>query len=372
MSMKFVDKIENKIEKDLTLRTLEKAALIFLIVWLFIQTSSFWLGIISTVWKVIQPFIIAFVIAFILCGPVHYGEKHHVNRKVTIAVIYVTVFLLLFWLIYSLVPMFITRSGSLISSLISGLKWVENTIAGVSSSGTPEWFTELINQATSALSDVRNLLPDLNSSVSDMLSEVTNTAVVIIFSIVISVFMSSGWEKIRDQIIYIAKSISNQTYVDVMSVNHEVKSYLHSLFILMAIHLFEYMLVYFIVGHPNWLILGVATSLSLLIPYLGPTVVNVIGIVTALTLSPIRVIILIALIVVLSFVDEYVIAPLVHSHNTAVTPLWALFSVFAGGELCGTVGIVIAIPVFLSLRIIVLNHRKTHKQQKAAVSEGKA
>ena len=66
---------------------------------------------------------------------------------------------------------------------------------------------------------------------------------------------------------------------------------------------------------------------------------------------------LIILIVVLSQVDEYVIAPLVHSHNTSVTPLWALFSIFAFSGLFGIVGLVIAIPGYLALRVIYLKIR---------------
>ena len=90
----------------------------------------------------------------------------------------------------------------------------------------------------------------------------------------------------------------------------------------------------------------------MLIPYLGPTVVNCLGILTALTLEPVRILILVLLIVVLSFVDEYVVAPLVHSHNTGVTPLWSLFSIFVGGTLFGATGIIVAIPAFLSIRSI--------------------
>ena len=46
-----------------------------------------------------------------------------------------------------------------------------------------------------------------------------------------------------------------------------------------------------------------------------------------------------------------------HSHNTSVTPLWALFSIFAFSGLFGIVGLVIAIPGYLALRVIYLKIR---------------
>ena len=142
-----------------------------------------------------------------------------------------------------------------------------------------------------------------------------------------------------------------------LSINDEVSDYIHSLIILMLIKFVEYMLVYVLIGHDDWLIMALLTSISLLIPYIGPTIVNCIGILTAIAIPDGRVFLLIILIVVLSQVDEYVITPLVHSHNTSVTPLWALFSIFAFSGLFGIVGLVIAIPGYLALRVIYLKIR---------------
>ena len=50
---------------------------------------------------------------------------------------------------------------------------------------------------------------------------------------------------------------------------------------------------------------------------------------------------------------RYIIAPIVHSRSSQVPPLWTLLCVFAGGMLLGPIGIMISIPVFMSLRVIV-------------------
>ena len=164
--------------------------------------------------------------------------------------------------------------------------------------------------------------------------------------------MCFEWHSIKYYIKRICGNISCLLSSCLTVIDYEVGSYIHSLLILMIIRFFEYSLVYLIVGHHDWMILALLTSISLLIPYLGPTVVNCLGILTALTLPVSRVLLLITFIMVLSFVDEYVIAPLVHAHNTGVTPLWSLFSIFAGGTLFGAVGIIVAIPVYLSLRAV--------------------
>lgn len=102
--------------------------------------------------------------------------------------------------------------------------------------------------------------------------------------------------------------------------------------------------------------MGLITALSLIVPYIGPTIANIIGIFTALSLPTGNIIFLVVAILVMSNTDEYVLAPFVHSHNTHVTPLWAIFSVFTGGVLFGSVGVIIAIPVYLAVRVIILRY----------------
>ncbi|MBR4456785.1 MAG: AI-2E family transporter, partial [Solobacterium sp.] len=108
-----------------------------------------------------------------------------------------------------------------------------------------------------------------------------------------------------------------------------------------------------LVGHKDWLLVSLLTALGLIVPYIGPMIGNVVGILTALTLPQKNVVILLICIVVLSQVDAYIIEPLIHSHNVKISPLWALFSIYAGGILAGGLGVMIAIPVYLAIRALI-------------------
>ena len=71
------------------------------------------------------------------------------------------------------------------------------------------------------------------------------------------------------------------------------------------------------------------------------------------TLPRKNVIILLLCIVVLSQLDAYLIEPIVHSRNVKISPLWALFSIYAGGILAGGLGVMVAIPMYLAVRAII-------------------
>jgi predicted PurR-regulated permease PerM len=65
---------------------------------------------------------------------------------------------------------------------------------------------------------------------------------------------------------------------------------------------------------------------------------------------------------VLSQVDAYVIEPLIHSRNVRITPLWALFSIYAGGILGGGIGVMVAIPVYLAIRAVAALNREENSE----------
>ena len=354
--MKIVDKIEKKIDEDISLRILIKMVLLFAAVWLVIQTGSLWKFILEKAWNVAEPFVIGFVIAYILRGLIYAGEKHHVSRKISVPLLYGLILVFIIWLLSSLIPMIVNRAGDFISSLIEGINWLSGRIAASSQAGVPDWLKSLFNQATGSLTDIRSLIPGLSGSLPDLISTFIGTITKIIFAVIISIFMCFSWEKIRSVFVRGSRRISEDCYETLFAVNHELGSYVRSLLILIVIRFAEYAVVYLLVGHPDWLILAVLTGLSVIVPYIGPTIANCIGILTALTLPGKNVIALVILILILSNVDPYVIEPMVHSHNTAVTPLWALFSVFCGGVLFGTAGVIVAVPVYLSVRIIILRH----------------
>lgn len=351
--MKLVDRITDKIENDVSIQVLIKIILILLAIFLLQKTSVIWTGLLDKIWAVIKPFVFGFVIAYILHGPIRWGEDHKISKNIMIPVLYILIFALLYILIASLLPMIVNQVTSLINSVISGVNWLYDILNKYTDSSSPGWVEDLVKQSITALSDLKDMIPTVSTSLPDVVSNLVSGFTTFIFSIIISIYVCFGWDKIRFNIYRLARNHSRKTAGTLRAVNKEVSDYLRSVFILIIIKFVEYSLVYFLIGNPDWMMLGLITGLSILIPYLGPAVANFIGILTSLSLPMANWIALIIILVILSNVDGAVIDPMVHSHNTNVTPLWAIFSVFAGNAILGIPGIIISIPAFLSIRIII-------------------
>jgi predicted PurR-regulated permease PerM len=111
----------------------------------------------------------------------------------------------------------------------------------------------------------------------------------------------------------------------------------------------------FFVGQPQILLISVVCGVTNLIPYLGPVMGAGFGIVLyvgayGLPSSAVYGLVIAAL--TAHVVDNIAIAPVVLSHNVDLHPLTVVLVLVIGGELLGVLGLLIAIPVAASVKVI--------------------
>ena len=112
------------------------------------------------------------------------------------------------------------------------------------------------------------------------------------------------------------------------------------------------------IGHPNFLLLGVLSSVSTLIPYFGGLIVNIIALIIASVVSPQLFVMTLIVAIVFPNIDGYLISPKIYGKTNNISPLLSIFAVFAGGVLGGFVGILIALPLTIILRTIYKSYKK--------------
>lgn len=351
--MDFLSRLVQWIKNDFSIHSLVRLVLILTAVFLLQNTWGFIFGFVRLVWNAVRPFFWGFVVAYVVRRPVDYLERHKISRKISIPLVYLILCGVLFWLLYSMIPMLVSRASDFMNTMISSISWARDFLTNSYTGPGGTWMANLIDSSLDALTDVKGLFPSVTSAIPDFISGLLSGVVMAVISLIISIFMCFGWDEIRFHVTVLSLRVSRRFQKCVFAVNQELSDYLGSMIVLMAIRFAEYSLVYLLVGHSDWLILALATAVSLVIPYIGPTVVNTVGILSALQLPTFNVVLLIVLIVVLAQIDEYVIAPMVHSHNLKLSPLWILFSIFASSSLFGTIGFIIAIPMYLIIRTVL-------------------
>ena len=109
-----------------------------------------------------------------------------------------------------------------------------------------------------------------------------------------------------------------------------------------------------VIGVDYALVLALIAGFAELVPVIGPIVAAVPAVVVAFLDSPTKALVALGFYVVLQQVESNLIIPNVMRHQAHVPPLLTLIAVFAGGELGGILGALVAIPVAGAAKVLVV------------------
>ena len=177
-----------------------------------------------------------------------------------------------------------------------------------------------------------------------------------IISAVAFIYMLIDMDKIREKIKKYFRLKDKKTYELVREIDKSCTAYFKGLFINVLIMFVEYTLLYRLIGHPNFLLLGIIAAFSPLIPYFGGIIMNTVAIITASVISPKLLILSLIIMLIFPQIDGYIILPKIYGKTNKVPALLTIFAVFAGGVLGGFIGIVIALPITIIIQTIYKNY----------------
>ncbi len=305
-----------------------------------LSAVSAWSGVLFTILRVLFPFILAFAIAYSLYPLIRKLEEKGVRKWLAITVVVVGIFLIFIGLIAVTLPLFYEQFIS---------------------------FSKMILEATATVGDKFHLnLGDFEVKLGDTLNQlgknignlVTNGSIdfvgktisllgTFIITLIVTIYLLIDMKKIRSGFRKFLQRFTIRGFRYFQSLDQELGNYLKGLLLFMVIQFFEYSIIFFLVGHPNWLLLGVLACLTTIIPYFGGLATNLIALVTASVVSTPVFIATLVICLIFPQLDGYVISPKVYGHTNNINPLATIIVVSVGGTLGGFVGIVIALPLYI-------------------------
>lgn len=350
-------------EERVSVNILCKVALVVLIVYLIINTYGFWGHGLSLFITILQPFVVGFALAFIIHPIIEYFDKWRIPKALTITMLWVTIILGTILLILFLLPAIYNRTVDLAASLVGGVKGISDYLMQI---GTFQDFS-LVNSITdyinSFVEDLNTIIPQIVGALPNVMSKTVGVITNVTFSIIIAIYMCIDYNRICTFIMRVFTFLHPSASFYIHEINQDVGVYIRSLFILMLIKFIEYSTFYYLIGHSDWMIIGVLMAFGIFIPYIGGTIGNVIGVITGLTMAPIRVVLLLLGIAILSNLDAYVIAPKVHKKRSDLGVILSLFAVFAGGILYSGMGIMVSIPLTIAIKSFYETYRERHAKK---------
>ena len=313
--------------------------LILGIFYLLFLMKNLWIGVFLKIFGIMLPFIIAFCISYVLYPFLKFLISKKIPKTLSIFIIVILIILIVGLTTYYAVPLFINQLINLLSSL-GEISTDLATKYGVDT----KFINDTINQySTKIISGIGGVIS--SGSFIGILSK--------------SVYFLADMSNIRSKIKKYLIKKGTKKYHLVANIDKEITSYLKGLGIFMIIQFFEYTILFLIIGHPNFLLLGVLACITTVIPYFGGIITNLIALIIASVISPKLFVLTLIITLVFPNIDGYIISPKIYGKTNQIPPLLTIFVVFAGGALLGFTGIVIAVP----LTIIIMSIIKSYKSE---------
>ncbi len=323
---------------------------------LFYELFPLWRQLIAFAWVIIKPFLLAFALAYILDPVISWLENLGMKRTFAIAIVVGMFILMLLIVVGTLLPMLYSSLQDLVGPLTDGLNEIATfldkhfhldiyVIASQISDTITQWLSEF-----SFLNTVTGIISYTVEKIGSYL-----------FYGILAIYFMVDYKAIRNGIKRLIHDISGDLYYCVKQVDAYLITYFQTFLLLMVIQMVMYGFVYLVVGHPNWLLLGILSGLSCIFPYIGPMIVNVVGFLTALNLPFFNIVMLLVLMFVQSNLDSYFITPKVYSTRIKIEPVLVLFAILTGSTLFGAWGVVIAMPVLMIIKVGWQSYRQLKK-----------
>ena len=115
-------------------------------------------------------------------------------------------------------------------------------------------------------------------------------------------------------------------------------------------------------------LISIIVGVTNMIPYFGPFIGAVPGILILLFISPVQALIFSIMILCLQQFDGLILGPKILGDSTGLKPLWIIFAITIGGNIAGVVGMFLGVPVVAILSYLI-DRYLSYRLDKKGVSE---
>ena len=317
--------------------------IVIAIICLLYFIRGLWIGIVTNIFNVIAPFVLAFCLAYVIYPLVKKLMDSGAPKWLAILTVCILGFGSLFLIIILTIPLLyeqILLFLSNISMLLSDLSMKYELNFG--------------SLQTSLTDFSSNIIANLGNSISDgAITAVNNSFNVISTGIVVvcaAIYFLIDMPKIRESVKRYFNRKNRRTCLYLTKLDDELTKYIGGLGKNILIQVIEYTLAFLIIGHPNYLILGIISGLSAIIPWFGGFLVAVISLLVSSVISTKLFLLTVLICIVCPILDGNVIGPRVYSKTNKLHPLLVIFAVSAGGVVGGFWGILLSLPIAIVIK----------------------
>lgn len=313
------------------------------------------IGIVFEFIKVISPFFIGFVVAWLLRPLVlKLNDKTH-NNTLSSIIVFASFVLILLIIVYTFIPTVYNEVNELVGLLPGFVERITNGINGIFKSITEngvslgDFKDKLVLTVTNLGTDIAKGLP---TTLINVLVSLFSGIGTFIMGLIIGIYMLIDYENIGKHFKgMFPKKVQNDVYILASRISTEVRKCVNGTFLVALMVLVCDSIGFALVGLNAPLLFGLFCGITDLIPYIGPYIGGAAAVIVGFTQDPLIGIGTLIICVIVQIVESYILQPIVMSRASNLHPIIIIIALLVFGHFFGILGMVLATPTLTILRV---------------------
>jgi len=332
--------------------------IILLIVLLFTKVSFLLNPLVIMFNTLLIPFMLSGFFYYLLRPIVYYLSSKHMRKSLIILTIYVVVGGLgaLFFILLG--PNLQAQIENFVQNLPSMVGDFKNQITKIQNDGLlKDYFAKNhLDLSTQISNYVNQGLVWASNYVSSLFTVVTNIVIIVTTVPIIVYYMLKDGEKASTTFLNWVPQRYRSVIGDILvEIDAALSGFIFGRILICFMLGVMIYVGFLIIGLPYALLLASVAMVLNLIPYIGPVIGAIPCVIVAFTQSPAMALWVIVVVIIAQQIDGNLLSPHIYGKNMDLHPLTVVVLLLVAGEVAGIIGIVLAIPVYMVIKIIVLH-----------------
>ncbi len=310
------------------------------------KIGSYILAILS----ILSPLIIGVVIAWLFDPIVSWFKKKGLKRSIGAIITYLIFFSIIALVLGTLIPLLSTQINELVKivpSIVSSVQeWTDNIfnrLGDIEGFDAVAFQAKLFEQLDLFSDRITNDLPSITVSTVKALFSGLGTFVI---GLIIGFFLLVSCENVTETLLaYLPKRYRHDTKGLIYEVNNSLRRFVKGA-------LFDSTVIFVISSLGLWLVglkapmlFGLFCGLTNVIPYAGPYIGGAPAVIVGFSQSPTTGLLVLAVIVVIQFIEGNFFQPIIMSKSTKLHPVTIISGLLLFGHFWGIIGMFVSTPI---------------------------
>lgn len=315
--------------------------------------------IVGKILRIISPFFIGLVIAWLFDPVVKSLEKRKVNRPLGIIFVYVIFITVIILLLYIMIPMVGEQLNDLIASAPTFFNDVKDWADGIFdslSNSTGSDFTDIQTQIYESINKIGNSFTvGLPAQLVGVISSILQGGLNFLIGLLVGFYMLFDFGNVKEHLLtFIPKKYREDTRELVDQLNKNLRSYVAGTLRIMLILFAFQSLALGIAGLKAPMVFGLFCAVTNIIPYVGPYIGGIPAVLVGFSMEPMVGICSLIAVVIAQVLESYFLQPLVMGKTMKLHPVTIMIGLLVFGSFFGMIGMILATPIISIFKTIFL------------------